>query len=158
MGRSARGSWVCCRRHGRVRRGDLLRHAAPESMDVCATQRTGAVDPLLPLAIVRSQTALQRLLMSMTRTRAHGLHRIPVLAPQEFWRLERPVSGELLTYTGMSDVALRCQTVERLLLRRANLRNRPIAAHRHRAIMGSIAVAAGRGETSKSRCRTHCGR
>ena len=57
-------------------------------------------------------STLQRLLTSMTRTRAHGLHRIPVLAPQEFCRHERPVCGELLTYAGMSDVALRCRPVE----------------------------------------------
>ena len=70
-------------------------------------------------------STLQRLLTSMTRTRAHGLHRIPVLAPQEFWRHERPVCGELLTYAGMSDVALRCRTVEYQLLRRANWCCRP---------------------------------
>ena len=68
---------------------------------------------------------MQRLLTSMTRTRAHGLHRIPVLAPQEFWRHEWPVRGELLTYAGMSDVALRCRTVECQLLRRANWCCRP---------------------------------
>ena len=85
----------------------------------------------------------------------------PLLFPLGRVQTDRPQSGRARGtngFAGVSDVALGCQTVECQLLRRANLRNRPIAVLQAAAAdVSSAAIADVHDQNTSSRSSPYTG-